>query len=234
MMGERVSLPLGVTLYQGDCLEILSEIDADAVVMDPPYGYNYRSNRKRNYKANGNTVASHTEWIGRPIAGDEDTSSRDAVLAWAGDRPWAVFGSWRVPKPKGLRGVLVWDKGGASGMGDLSFPWKASWEEIYIGGQGWQGHRDEGVVKNCLPPTSKAMGRVHPNQKPVSLMCHLIRKLPEGCVVLDPFMGTGATIIAAIRCGRQAIGIECDPGYFEIARQRVEREIAQGDLFRGR
>lgn len=101
-------------LILGDCLEVLSGLDADAVVTDPPYGYNYKSNH-----ASETTTAA---WMNTTIANDHDTSARDAVLTWAGQRPWLAFGSWRTPKPAGVRGVLVWDKGPASGMGDLSFP----------------------------------------------------------------------------------------------------------------
>jgi DNA modification methylase len=221
---QRLVLACGVTLYHGDCLEILPEIEADAVVTDPPYGYNYESN----YVAATTTAA----WMRKPIMGDSDTSLRDSVLSWADGKPWAAFGAWRMPKPENVRGVLVWDKGPASGMGDLTFPWKGSWEEIYIGGKGWSGFRDEGVIKGHWVVTRASMGRVHPNEKPVSLMGHLLGKLPEGATVLDPFMGSGSTIIAAIRTGRKAIGIEKDPEHFKNAVERIKRELAQGDLFR--
>ena len=62
---------------------------------------------------------------------------------------------------------------------------------------------------------------------------HLLGKLPDGATVLDPFMGSGSTIIAAIRTGRKAIGIEKDPEHFKNAAERIKRELAQGDLFRG-
>ena len=222
---QRLVLPLGVTLYCGDCLDVLPEIEADAVVTDPPYGYNYESGRV--WKT---TTAT---WMKKPIMGDSDTSLRDSVLAWAEGKPWAAFGAWKMPKPEGVRGVLVWDKGPASGMGDLTFPWKGSWEEIYIGGQGWAGHRGEGVIKGHWVVTRASMGRIHPNEKPVSLMGQLLEKLPEGCTVLDPFMGSGSTIIAAIRTGRKAIGIERDPEHFNAAVERIRRELSQGDLFLG-
>jgi len=222
---QRLVLP-GLVLYCGDCLELLPQLEpVDAVVTDPPYGYNYESNR----------VAATTTagWMRKPIMGDSDTSLRDSVIAWAEGKPWAAFGAWKMPKPEGVRGVLIWDKGPASGMGDLSFPWKGSWEEIYIGGKGWAGHRGEGVIKGHWIVTRASMGRMHPNEKPVSLMGHLIDKLPEECTILDPFMGSGSTIIAAIRTGRKAIGIEKDPEHFKTACERIKRELAQGDLFLG-
>lgn len=222
---QRLVLP-GVELYCGDCLEILPQLEnVDAVVTDPPYGYDYQTNR----------VAPTTtaKWMRKPIMGDSDTSLRDSVIAWAEGKPWAAFGAWRMPKPEGVRGVLIWDKGPASGMGDLSFPWKGSWEEIYVGGQGWAGHRGEGVIKGHWIVTRASMGRIHPNEKPVSLMGQLLEKLPQGCTVLDPFMGSGTTGIACIRTGRRFVGIEKDPTHYATALERITNELRQGDLFLG-
>lgn len=210
------------TLYLGDCLEILPTLDTvDAVVTDPPYGYSYASNR----------VADTTtaEWMNQTIKNDSDTSARDFVLSWHSG-VWACFGSWKMPKPEGTKSVLIWDKGPASGMGDLKFPWKGSWEEIYVGGNGWVGHRDEGVIKGCYIVTRKSMGRTHPNEKPVSLLTKLIGKAP-GASVLDPFMGSGTTGVACANLGRKFIGIEIEEKYFDIACERIEAAYAQGRLF---
>jgi len=126
--------------------------------------------------------------------------------------------------------MLVWDKGPASGMGDLSFPWKASFEFIYIGGKGWSGFRDEGVIKNCWIVTRASMGRVHPNEKPVDLLRHICEKAP-GNTILDPFMGSGTTGVACARLGRKFIGCEIEPRYFDIACRRIEAAYRQADMF---
>ena len=111
-------------------------------------------------------------------------------------------------------------------MGDLSFPWKPSWELIFVGGPNWSGFRDEGVVKGFHIVTRASMGRTHPNEKPVSLMKHIVAKATVG-TVLDPFMGSGTTLRAAKDLGRKAIGIEIEERYCEIAAKRM----AQGVLF---
>jgi DNA modification methylase len=211
-----------VQLHHGDCLDLLKSLpdgSVDAVVTDPPYGYAYESN----YVAPTTTAP----WMNKSIAGDADTSLRDAVLAMFPIRPWACFGSLKRPAPTGTRGTLVWDKGPASGMGDLSFPWKGSFELIFIGGRGWAGRRDEGVLKGFNVVTRKSMGRVHPNEKPVSLLMHMIEKLPEGCTVLDPFMGSGTTGVACVNTGRNFIGVEIDRGYYEIAQRRIAEAQAK-------
>ena len=197
-----------VTIYHGDCRELLPNLPkVDLVLTDPPYGINHSS--------------SHgASWQNTTIAGDTDTSIRDATLA-----RWpivAAFGSWKTPPIANVRGVLVWDKGPAFGMGDLSFPWKPSWELIYIRGNGWQGKRDEGVIKGHLVVSWESKGRVHPHQKPVSLMEMLIGKMPTANIILDPFCGSGTTCVAAKKLGRRYIGIDISPEYCEIARSRLE------------
>ena len=70
--------------------------------------------------------------------------------------------------------------------------------------------------------------RVHPTQKPVALMAALIGQYTQpGATVLDPFMGSGTTGVACVQTGRNFIGIEIDPGYAEIARQRIEKAQLQ-------
>ena len=195
--------------YLGDCLEILPTIEpgsVDAVVTDPPYGINHSS-------------AHGASWQNTTIAGDSDTSVRDAALI--GFENVAAFGTWKTPPIEHTRGVLVWDKGPASGMGDLAFPWKLSWELLYIRGPIWSGRRDEGVLHDHRIVTSESRGRNHPHAKPVSLPIALLKKLPETSRIIDPFMGTGPTGVAAIKTGRRFIGIEIDPGYFDIACQRI-------------
>lgn len=61
-------------------------------------------------------------------------------------------------------------------------------------------------------------------------MEHLVEIAPPGSVVLDPFAGSGTTAVAAIRSGRRFVGIEKDPGYYDVARRRLAAEAAQGRL----
>jgi site-specific DNA-methyltransferase (adenine-specific) len=109
-------------------------------------------------------------------------------------------------------------------MGDLSFPWKMSWEEIYVLGNGFTGKRDEGVLHGHLVVSWESRGRTHPHEKPVSLMTYLIGKT-DADWVLDPFMGSGTTLRAAKDLGRKAIGIEIEERYCEIAAERLSQEV---------
>jgi DNA modification methylase len=214
-----------VTLWHGDCREVIPTLHGvDAVLCDPPYGIRHKS-------SHGAT------WEGKEIAGDGDTALRDWVWQTFADKPRAMFGiSWRQPPPPNVRTVLIWDKGPAFGAGDLRMPWKPCWEEIYIAGQGWRGRRDSGVLRGpCVPswesgPAHDGNGRKHPHQKPTWLMRLLIEKLPDARLILDPFAGSGTTLLAAAEAGRHAVGVEVDDGYCAKAVARLEQWYAQGRL----
>jgi site-specific DNA-methyltransferase (adenine-specific) len=74
-------------------------------------------------------------------------------------------------------------------------------------------------------------GRRHPHQKPVSLCGELIKKLPKGASILDPFLGSGTTGVAAVKALHSFIGIEIEPKYFDIACERIENAQRQERLF---
>ena len=203
----------GITIYHGDC-RVAEDYPGNLMVTDPPYGIAYNSGQRRLES----TMAS--------CEGDADTSARDSVLAKWGERPALVFGTWKKSIPAGTKAMLVWDQGPALGMGDLSIPWKPSWQAIYVLGGPWPGGRDSGAVIYHPPIQSLAsFGRIHPFQKPVPLMIKLMERCPPG-EVLDPFMGSGSTLVAAKQLGRTAIGYEIDERYCEIAAKR----LAQGVL----
>ena len=125
-----------VQIYCGDCREILPSIEADVLVTDPPYGIAFESNRRG---SRWETWATESRPVS--IAGDGDTSLRDATLEAWGDRPALIFGTWKRPRPATTRHVLTWIKGDHLGMGDLSIPWRPNTEEIYVLGTGFIGHR---------------------------------------------------------------------------------------------
>lgn len=199
-----------ILLIHGDCLEIIPRLRAkiDAVVTDPPYGIRHSSS----YGAS---------WANTEIKGDTDTSARDKIVSMFPEIPLAIFGTWKTQPVDRVRAVLVWDKGPAFGMGDLSIPWKPSWELIYICGSGWTGKRDEGVLRGHLVVSWESKGRCHPHQKPVSLIETLLKKIPHAKTILDPFMGSGSTGVACLNLGRNFIGIEQNRAYFRIAQRRL-------------
>ena len=73
--------------------------------------------------------------------------------------------------------------------------------------------------------------RAHPTQKPIALMQWCLGFVPKAQTILDPFMGSGTTGVAAIQLGRKFIGIEREERYFDIACKRIEQSVSQGQLF---
>lgn len=78
---------------------------------------------------------------------------------------------------------------------------------------------------------SPPAGKGHPCEKPVALLARLLDALPDADAILDPFMGSGTTGVAAVQLGRKFIGIEREPKYFDIACKRIEQAVSQGQLF---
>lgn len=201
-------------LWHGDCLEILPTLPTvDCVITDPPYG-----------------CKATTGWGGKydkfSIVGDSDCYARDSLLILIGETPSALFGSARIVRPK-FKALLIWAKGEHTGMGDLSFPWKPDFEEIYINGEGWSGARTSSVLRFNARTDSD---RWHATEKPVLLMVELVSKAP-GITICDPFMGSGTTGVACMQLGRKFIGIEIERRYFDIACERIANAQRQAKLF---
>ena len=217
----RVETIGDATLYLGDCMEILPTLNRDGgvLVSDPPYGIDYACGMGGKFKD------VH-------IAGDGDLAVRDYVLDLFKFQPALVFGTWKRPRPVATRQVIVWEKGDHVGMGDLSLPWRPNTEEIYVLGTGFSGHRGSSVIKINAPSPNftPEAERFHPTEKPVALMCELIAKCPPG-PIFDPFMGGGATGVAAMRLGRSFVGIEINSTYFATCCRRIEQAYKQRPLF---
>lgn len=203
------------TLYLGDAREIVPSLGGGytSVVSDPPYGMAFQSNHR---------IESHEK-----IANDHD----EALLLWScGLTPSHssyLFCRWdnlaAVPKPKS---VVTWVKNNHS-MGDLEHEHGRQTElALFYPGpdHDFPTGRPTDVIR--APRTGNEF---HPTEKPVQLMRAFI-EWTRG-TVLDPFMGSGATILAAESVNRPSIGIELYEPYFDIACRRIEAAQRQGSLF---
>lgn len=113
---------------------------------------------------------------------------------------------------------LVWDKGQRNfSLADCEFAWTNQWKAARIFDYA----------------RAKAMkdGKEHPTQKPVELMAWCLTFVPDAKLILDPFMGSGTTGVACLKAGRQFIGIEREPAYFDVACRRLEATHAAPDMF---
>lgn len=200
-----------VQIFHGDCREILPTLgEFDLLLTDPPYGIGYKSGRDGD--------------LPRSIAGDETTELRDFAINTSPDA--AVFATWRCEPPKKPRHQLIWEKP-TLGMGDLSFPFGTNYEVVWLFGDCWKSKRRQGsVIRGKAIPTwnSGPAKRRHPHEKPVDLMSQIIGSHPAE-TILDPFMGSGTTLVAAQLEGRKAVGIEIEEKYCAIAAERCRQKV---------
>jgi DNA modification methylase len=196
-----------------DVLPVLGEIDA--LVTDPPYGMEFRSNFR--------TVTPKFH----AIANDDNAD----LLRWACELEpkhsayvWCRWDNLQdIPRPQSL---VTWVKNNWS-MGDLEHEHARQTEvcAFYRGPDHFfPNGRPQDVIK--APRTGNEF---HPTQKPVGLMRHVV-EWTDG-VVCDPFMGSGTTGVACVQLQRKFIGIELDETYFDIACKRIEEAYKQPSLF---
>jgi DNA modification methylase len=217
----RKELPMKVqisdaTLYCGDCVEVLPTLPkVDAVITDPPYGINENSKK---VASRGKLAAAKDygefNWDKEPPAPELIQAIRDKA------EYQALFGGNYFGLPA-TSCWLVWDKlNGDNDFADCELAW-TNWPKAVRRLQWrWNGMIRQGNEQ-----------RYHPTQKPLEVMKWVIELCPKAQTILDPFMGSGTTGVAAIQLGRSFIGIEREPKYFDIACQRIEQAVAQGRLF---
>jgi len=183
----------GITIYHGDCRDILPHVTADVVVTDPPYGMG-----KAAWDV---SIVPVDSWlptarrIGPVLLFCGNVGARDYPFAdWT--VAWVRAGS--VQRNGALRGFSNWEPILTYGLASLS---------------------NDVVACPNFPDTDD-----HPTPKPTALMRKVLALCPTG-TILDPFMGSGTTLVAAKQLGRKAIGIEIEERYCEIAVKRLAQEV---------
>ena len=224
-VAQRVEVIGRAVLVLGDCRDVLPVLPkVDAVVTDPPYGIGADKGA-----AIGGTDASG-RYVRRPKQYDggwDDARPDDTLLASIVDkgRRAIIWGGNYLSDalPRGGR-WLFWDK--FNSMPSYS-DGEIAWTNI------------PGVAVKKIEQCNNGLaslqdgGRWHPTQKPEKVMRWCLGFLPEAQTILDPFMGSGTTGVAAVQMGRDFIGIEREAKYFDIACRRIEQAQRQGDLFIG-
>lgn len=204
MRVERIGL---ATLYLADCMEVLPTLErVDAVITDPPYGISF--------------AAQPTKWQRRagkkPEGWDDETALNIDALRSLGDAQVIWGGNYYELPPS--RGWLSWFKPDAP-------PSMASFELAWTN----MNRNARQFSQSIAATNSERVG--HPTQKPLALMKWCIEQAGNPQTILDPFMGSGTTGVAAVQMGRRFIGIEREPSYFDIACRRIEDAQKQVDMF---
>lgn len=212
------------TLYLGDCMDVLPTLDrVDAVITDPPYGIGESSKKvaSRQRKAGGRSAALADQRDYGEFDWDQAPPDGALIDAIRNHATWsALFGGNYFQLPP-TSCWLVWDKlNGNNDFADCELAW-TNWPKAVRRIQ-W---RWNGMIRQGNED------RYHPTQKPLEVMKWVIDLCPQSDTVLDPFMGSGTTGVAAVQMGRRFIGIEREPKYFEIACKRIEDAQRTSDMF---
>jgi site-specific DNA-methyltransferase (adenine-specific) len=234
-----------VTLYKADCMDILPMLDADtfdAVVTDPPYasgGRQQATARNTVSKADDALCRDNDEWFLGDNMG-QDTYirwmrqvARECLRCVAHGGHGYVFTDWRqftnlvtAWESVGwtLRSVIVWDKAKGGAMGSF---WRNNHEWICVFAKG---QPRSPAHRSCYNTWTgaKPQGHGHPTEKPMGLLNYIVGAIPKvSGLLLEPFAGSGTTLLAAAENGFRAVGIERSEAYAVACRDR----LAQGLLF---
>jgi site-specific DNA-methyltransferase (adenine-specific)/modification methylase len=204
------------TLYLGDCMDILPTLQkVDAVITDPPYGIglDYESEKFNDSKDELKLLIDFFV--------PECLRVANLVSITPGN-----VNHYLYPQPTW---TLCWFNRAGSGSG----PWGFScWQPILVYGQDPYLKNKKGRRPDFIEWSETSEKNGHPCPKPINFMKIWIDRVAfDAETILDPFMGSGTTGVAAIQLGRKFIGIEREPKYFDIACKRIEQAVAQGQLF---
>jgi DNA modification methylase len=202
---ERIG---GQRLILGDSLLIVPSLEAmDAMLTDPPYGIGKLLVGSGHFAGLAKKMGGEYGWDNSP----------PPSWIFENNYPTIVWGgNYLGLRPS--RGWLAWVKTNAA---PTFASIELAWANMDFNAKHWVGP--------CGAPVQEKVE--HPTQKPVALMEWCLGFLPNAQTILDPFMGSGTTLVACQRLGRNGTGIELDPEYFDIACRRVDEATRQPDLF---
>ena len=204
------------TLYLGNCLDILPTLPkVDAVITDPPYGIGEAAGKN---KSRGNLAIAKD--YGNDAWDSAPPSEELIALVLLSGKWKALFGGNYFGLPASSC-WLVWDKlNGDNDFADCELCW-TNWPKAVRRLQWrWNGMLRQGNEE-----------RFHPTQKPLQVMAWVIDLCPKADTILDPFMGSGTTGVAALSRGKSFIGIEREPKYFDIACRRIDEAQSKPRCF---
>ena len=207
-----------VTIWLGDCRDLLPSIEADVIVTDPPYGIGYSpGGGGRGFRSTGPPTIRKS-FVGTDVVrGDSGPFDPAPILALG--RPTVLFGGNHYadrlpPSPT----WLVWDKRDGLPRNDFA-DCEMAWTNLGGPARLFR-HRWSGLTKD----SERGVRRLRPTQKPVALMRWVLERCPPG-TILDPYIGSGSTLVAAKSLNRHAIGIEIEERYCEMAATRCSQGV---------
>lgn len=214
MSFRKETLAEGVELYCGDCFDVLPTLGhVDAVITDPPYGLHIKTRV---------SFQDRQEWDSYRVDIQPIIAAARYAVIWGGqyyahDLP--LHEGWATWVKRPLEGIEKKQTHATTEMAWSNFGKPRFYKHV------WDGGMREG------DPLNREF--IHPSQKPVELMSWCIGDVPDKPKsILDPFMGSGTTGVAAVRRGLHFVGIEKDPKFFATAHRRIEDALSQPDMFK--
>lgn len=218
----------GVQIFHGDARDVLPDLEdgsVAALITDPPYGMAYQPMRKCGLAAKPVRADGARQGV-RVLRGvlqelEPKLSAEAHAYVFCRWDSWPDFHdalAGHLP----MKNALIWHKA-QGGMGNTKLAFALDYEVILYAALGGQLHgRRDGAVLTGFRPVPPAK-RIHTTEKPVELLAYLIEKSTRpGDLVVDPFMGSGSLLEAALRTGRRALCVELDEEYCEVASKRLE------------
>ncbi len=207
----------GITIYHGDCRDVMEQWEGlrtqsfDLLLTDPPYGIGEAAGKNA---SRGNIAVAVDYW---KSTWDDATAEDALVFARRLARWQIVFGGnyYNLPPTSCW---LVWDKeNGGNDFADCELAWTNLKKAVRKITYRWAGMLQQ-------PGRQKEI-RQHPTQKPEPVMVWALSQAPQDVrTVLDPFMGSGTTLMACNRLGKSCVGIEREERYCEIAAKRLAQD----------
>lgn len=213
------------TIYHGDCREILPTLCADTIISDPPYGINFTGKRRRTDPEHESPYKGYDDSEQNFYATVPAVVSISERIARTAGFFCPVRHIWSMPRPVDAGGIWSDSCQGLSPFGFTSvhvvlYYGKDPKRIGRIGGSwptGFRAHKPDDVCSR------------HPCAKPLSWMRWLVGRLSNHReTILDPFMGSGTTLVAAKLEGRRAVGIEINEDYCRIAVERLRQNMLFG------
>lgn len=210
-------------LILGDSRDVAPLLDFDAICADPPYGVSFSRGsggvgfgRRMRFDSAPDDLP--------PVHGDDEPFDPSYLLSF--QVPTILWGANHyADKLPPTDRWLIWDKRRGTGSNDFA-DCEMAWSNIK-GPARVLPHMWNGGIRD----SERGIPRVHKTQKAIAVMEWCLGFIPDDAVVLEPYLGSGTTLVACAKLGRKGIGIEIDPDYFDIACKRVEEAYRQPDLF---
>ena len=207
-----------VTIYHGDCREILSDLPrVDLVLTDPPYGVRIMTDGSFH---GGPTRAAAGHAYAPMVGNDEDFDPSQVLSVGLHQILWGANHYARTLPHNGR--WLVWDKRCQQQPSRTQADCELAWSSEYGAARMFY-HVWDGMIRD----SERSIPRTHPTQKPTALMEWCMGYYPDASLVLDPYMGSGSTLVAAKHINRTCIGIEIDERYCEIAAKRCSQSVME-------